>query len=266
MPEKVKAPEFPQGSVNEFDAAMSFMVDQISERFRNQVFNELHASTVDKFEDAKQIGNYATVFLRLAKRVQRKLLKQFDDKRIERLTKQTLSKVNNRNRRELYKRVEKAIGISTAQLTQREAMKAQTNALMLETAQWAKKLRDETMEMYVANTLRTMSLGRSLSDVLKNFDGMEEKRKNHARTVARTQVSTFNSILTKTRAQNLGVTEAVWVTSRDERVRKCHQVRNGKTFDLKKGLYSSCDGKYLLPGVDYNCRCDYLLVIPADVD
>jgi len=118
--------------------------------------------------------------------------------------------------------------------------------------------------MYTANSLRAMTQGSSLAEIMEQFDGLVEKRKNHAKFTARNQIANFNSITTKLRAQNLGITRARWITSHDERVRPCHDVRNGKEFDLDKGLYSSCDGEWLLPGVDYQCRCDYELIIPAD--
>jgi len=248
----IKSPEPPKSQERELDEAMDFMISEMTQRFRNQVFKELNQSTIKKFADA-QTGNYAKVYLRLAKKVQRKLLRQFDDKRIEELTDRILNKVNKRNREELYKKVEKRIGLSTKELTATEGLTFQINALTLETAQWVKKLRDETLEMYTANSLRAMSHGESLSDIMEQFEGLAEKRRNHAKFTARNQIANFNSVATKIRSQNLGLTRAKWITSRDERVRRCHQVRNGKEFELDKGLYSSCDQKYLLPGVDYQC-------------
>ena len=214
-------------------------------------------------QDAQE-GNYAAVFLKLTREAQRKLLKRFDDKRLEKMARDILNKVNRRNAEQFYNGIEKQIGISAKELFNSEGLQSNISALILESAQWAKKLRDDTLEFYTSNTLRAMAEGNSLEDVLKQFDGMAETRKNHAKTVARTQVSTFNSLVGKARAQNLGIEKAVWVTSRDERVRHCHRVRNGKEFDLSKGLYSSCDGKFLLPGVDYNCRCTYEYVIPEE--
>ena len=107
-----------------------------------------------------------------------------------------------------------------------------------------------------------MAEGESLESILSKFDGMIEKRKGHAKMVARTQITTFNSLTTKARAKNLGIDTAVWLTSEDERVRPAHAARNGKEFTLSDGLHSSIDGKTLLPGVDYQCRCDYRLIIP----
>lgn len=260
---QIRDPGPTKGIEREFQQAMEYMVETMSRMWKNQVIGQLHQSTVEKFADA-QVGNYAAVLLRLNKVAQRKLLKRFDDKRLERIAKEVLGKVNRRNAQMFYSSVEQAIGINSKELLASEGLQSQINALTLETAQWAKKLRDETLEFYVSNTLRAMSEGQGLGDILDQFSGMEEKRKNHAKMVARTQVSTFNSLVGKARAQNLGITKAIWVTSRDERVRPCHQVRNGKEFDLSEGLYASCDRKNLLPGVDFNCRCTARYIIPED--
>ena len=280
-----KSPEHQKGHEAQFERMVSFMMDEISQRFRNQAIGGLQVKTVNKFADSidasfeseieptradyydAQIGNYASVYLKLADRTKRKLTKQFDDKRIVALTKQLLNKTNATNRSKLYAAVEKRVGISSAELIATEGLSSTVNALELETAQWVKKLRDDTIQDYTANSLRVMASGGSLEDVLEQFSGLEEKRKNHAKFTARNQIANYSSLLTKARAQNLGITTARWVTARDERVRPCHKVRDKKEFDLSKGLYASCDGKHLLPAIDFNCRCDYELIIPkADDD
>lgn len=269
---EVKAPEAPRTEIRQFGNAIEYMVEQMAKRWRHQVFEELNQTTIKKFadavavQDANQVGNFARVFLTMAERVRKKLIKQFDDERLEKLAKQYTGKVNRRNQNEFYRRMEKRVGISRQELEATEGLTFQINAYQLETFQWIRKMRDDTMQEWTSQTLRQMAEGKNLEEILGQFDGMVEKRKNHAKMVARTQISTFNSLTSKVRAQNLGITKAVWVTSQDERVRPCHQVRNGKEFDLSEGLYASCDNKTLLPGVDYNCRCDYRMVIPAMED
>lgn len=263
-PTPIKAPGAPRAQERELAGASLFMIEQISQRFRNQVFKALRQSTVEKFADAPgQGGNYAKAYLRMADRVRRKLLKQFDDKRIEALVATILDKVNRRNRQELYSKVEKRIGLNSTELTQTEGLMANISALNLETAQWVKKLRDETLEMYTANSLRAMTQGSSLEEIMTQFDGLVEKRKNHAKFTARNQIANFNSISTKLRAQNMGITRARWITSQDERVRGApggrypnakhsHYWADGKEFELSKGLQFQ-NGDFLLPGVDYQC-------------
>lgn len=275
-PTEVAGPDPLKTVERQFGEAMESMVDVMSRIYRNQALKGLDKETVKKFEDAPlhaddvallnqyqfQDANFAREFLTQARRITRKLKQRFSFSRLEKLASQQLDKVDKRGREQFYSRVADVVGIDPKRLANEEGLQARTNAMMLETAKWAEKLRDETLEMYTANSLRAMAEGKTLDDVVSQFDGMQEKRKNHAKMVARTQVATFNSLMTKARAENLGITKAVWKTAMDERVRPCHQVRNGKEFDLAEGLYSSCDGKTLLPGNDFSCRCTYLLVIP----
>jgi len=280
-PTPIKSPKSPRSIENEMGDFLSFMVEQMAQRFRNQVLDQLNVSTVDKFADEAldpadavtlsrhafkdaQTGNFAAILLRLAKKTKRKLLKQFDDTRIEAETRKQLSKLDRKSREAFYSRIAAKVGIDVKDLIAREGLKSTTNALMLETAQWVKKLRDESLESFTNNTLFAMTQGESLDTIVDNFSGIVSERKNHARFLARNQVQNYNAISTKIRAQNLGITQAIWRTAGDERVRPSHADRDGKTFDLAEGLYSSVDGKFLLVGTDYNCRCDQELIIPAE--
>ena len=264
----IKAPEPPRSEIRQFGNAIEYMVDQMAQRWRTQIFKELNQDTIKKFsdavavKDAKQVGNFANVFLKMARRVRRKLMKQFDDPRIEKLAKNFTGKVDKRNKAEFYRRAEEKIGISREELEATEGLTFQINAYQLETMQWIKKMRDDTLQQWTSNTLRQMAEGKGLPEILKQFDGMVEQRKGHAKMIARTQISTFNSLTSKARAQNLGITKAIWVTARDERTRASHASRDGKEFELSEGLYDSMDGKTLLPGTDYNCRCTAIMVIP----
>lgn len=269
----LKAPEAPKSEIRQFGSVIEFMVEQMAQRFRNQVFGNLQKKTIAKFED-EQIGNFASIYLNLADKVSRKLVKQFSNARLKKIAKRYTSQVDQRNRKEFYSRIEKkGIGISRAELEATEGLTSQINAYSLETYQWVRKLRDETLQDWTSNTLRMMAEGANLEQIMAQFDGMVEKRRGHAKMVARTQIATFNSLTTKARAQNLGITKARWKTSEDERVRgnpsgkypdarPSHYWANDKEFDLSEGL-TFPSGKTLLPGIDYNCRCDYELIIPG---
>lgn len=260
MKSEIKAPEALKSEERELSDAMESMIVLMSRMYRNQVLLALNKSTIDKFADA-QTGNYSAVLTTLANRVKRKLMKRFDNKRLNEASRRILDKNDKRSKRLLYERIAKSVAIDPTKLLKSDGMTYDFNALVLETSTWAQKLRDETLEMYTANTLRAMTTGESIESILSQYDGMVEKRKNHAKFTARNQINSFNSIMNKTRAQKLGITKAIWVTTNDERTRESHRARNGKEFDLDKGLYSSKDGKYLLPGIDFSCRCGYRMVL-----
>jgi SPP1 gp7 family putative phage head morphogenesis protein len=223
------------------------------------------ADQIVTFEDA-QTGNFASILLRLSKAASKSILKQFSNGRIDTITQAALGKLDKKSKEEFYKRVAAKTGINVADLIAKEGLKSTTNALVAETSQWIKTLRDDTFQKFTNNTLFAMSQGESLDTIVSQFDDVVSERKNHAKFLARNQVQNYNSITTKIRAQNLGITKAVWETAGDERVRPAHADREGKEFDLAEGLYSSDDGLYLLPGTDYNCRCTYTMIIPETVE
>lgn len=259
----VKSPLPLRTTEREFEEAFAAMIDLMSRIYRKQVIEAMQAGTVEKFADAQK-GNFASIFLKLAGSVSRRIKARFSNDRIKKVVTKYLQETNKRNQKKLYSQIESSVGVDAKRLVAEEGLKANTNALILETSEWAKKLRDETLETYTANSLRVMTLGSTLEQVLAEFDGLKEKRRDQAKFTARNQINNFNSVMTKVRAQNIGITKAIWQTSEDERVRDSHRQRNGKEFDLAKGLYSSLDGETALPGVPYQCRCTYILVIPDD--
>lgn len=268
---RIKAPRSPIGVERKFAADIDKMMKAMAKQYKRQTIQALNKGTVEKFADAApseffdaQRGNYASIFLKLSKAVQRKLLRRFTNARIEALVNQRLTEADKSNKDRLYSRIQAALGVSADELKATEGMQATRNALIKETTQWITKTRDETLEFFTANTLRAMTLGQGLDTIMSQFDEMEETRRNHAKFVARNQINNYNSVMTKTRAQEVGVDEAYWRTEGDDLVRESHADRNGKKFKLSEGCYSSKDGLHLLPGVDYNCRCDYDLIIPQD--
>ena len=247
----------------EFASALKKMIDEMNERFNNQVFKKLNKSTIEKFSDA-QIGNFGKILLTLANKVKRKLLRQFNNDRIDSMIDNIYGRINTFNKKTFYGQIEDEIGISAKELIATEGLSPNINALIIETQQWVKKLRDDNLEYFTNTILRGMAEGKNLDQIKSDFSKSTSNRKGNAEMVARTQVNTFNSLNNKIRAQNLGITEGIWVTSGDERVRKSHKERDGKIFKLSEGLYSSLDGKTLYPSVFYNCRCSTKFIIPTD--
>jgi SPP1 gp7 family putative phage head morphogenesis protein len=262
----VQSPQELKTTERRFGELIEDMIQLMTRIYRNQVLEELHKSTIKKFADAQkgQPGNYARVLDRLANRAKRKLIDRFDDNRIERMVRKYYNDTNKRNANKLYGELSKKLGISSQRLLKKEGLTFQNNALIREAIRWVEKLRDDTLAEFTSNTIRKMALGKSVDDIISEYTNLAEKKRSKARFIAQQQINTYNSMLTKMRSQKVGITKAIWVTARDERVRECHRVRDGKEFDLDKGLYSSCDSETLYPGTDYRCRCTYKLIIPDE--
>jgi SPP1 gp7 family putative phage head morphogenesis protein len=103
----------------------------------------------------------------------------------------------------------------------------------------------------VETTIRTgVEAGKTTRVLTSEIQERFVVSKNRAKLIARDQVSKFNSSLTKVRQQEVGVSEYIWRTSGDERVRSSHRAKDGKKFKWSKP--PSDTGH---PGQDYQCRC-----------
>lgn len=82
-------------------------------------------------------------------------------------------------------------------------------------------------------------------DIQREF-GIAE---NRAKLIARDQMGKIASDLSRARMESNGVRRGVWRTSEDERVRPQHEQRNGRPFDLSRGIGGE------RPGEPVQCRC-----------
>ena len=80
--------------------------------------------------------------------------------------------------------------------------------------------------------------------------GLGKSTKKRAKLIARDQTQKVNAAVTQGRQSNLGVTEYIWRTSSDERVRESHKSKNGKRF-----RWDSPPADTGHPGQDIQCRC-----------
>ena len=102
--------------------------------------------------------------------------------------------------------------------------------------------------------------GKSNADMAKALDEIFHFGRERAELIARDQAAKFNGNLNRIRQQQIGVTEYIWWTMQDERVRgnpdgkyakakPSHWDRHGKTFRYAD---APSDGN---PGEPINCRC-----------
>lgn len=103
-----------------------------------------------------------------------------------------------------------------------------------------------------------------LINVYRRLEKATGDTRAHVRMIARDQMGTLNCAMTKYEHGSLGVSDYIWVTRRDSRVRECHRDLDGKQFSwdnppamwyptISRGIVFT--GRYCHPGQDYCCRC-----------
>lgn len=91
------------------------------------------------------------------------------------------------------------------------------------------------------------------------------KAKSHAQFIARDQISKLNAQVTREQQSDAGVTEYVWRTVADSRVRSSHKQLNNKRFKYNDPpVVDEKTGRRANPGEDYQCRCVALPVFDID--
>ena len=111
-----------------------------------------------------------------------------------------------------------------------------------------------------------------IEDIAKNIQGEYNTSKSKAMFLARDQIGTLNSELTRRQHEDAGVSRYRWVDSGDGRVRDCHHSLNGRVFrwDDPPAMWTRRNGAVVFtgrrchPGQDYGCRCHAVPVFDID--
>ena len=115
--------------------------------------------------------------------------------------------------------------------------------------------------------------GASLTQITKQIQEQYKLTRRSAQLLARDQVSTLNSQITKLQQKDAGCTHYRWSDSRDSRVRDCHRELNGKIIswdDPPEMWYETKSrgrvytGRRCHPGEDFCCRCIPIPVFDVD--
>ncbi len=97
--------------------------------------------------------------------------------------------------------------------------------------------------------------GTPIKDLTDELIKASNLSRTRAETIAISQTANANSRFARETFKRMKIKKAIWSSAKDKRVRKCHLARNGKSYVLEEGCYSSCDGRYLQTGQEVRCRC-----------
>ena len=96
--------------------------------------------------------------------------------------------------------------------------------------------------------------GKTTTKMLKEIQRVYKVSLKHARLIARDQTAKLNGQIQRHQQMDAGITEYIWCTCGDERVRDSHKALDGKKFSWDTPPVNS-DGRACHPGEDYQCRC-----------
>lgn len=107
--------------------------------------------------------------------------------------------------------------------------------------------------------------GETTTSIVKKVQRAYGISRRHAQLIARDQVAKLNSNITQRQQRDAGVSEYIWSTSGDSRVRNSHKALNNKRFRWDDPpVVDERTGRRCHPGEDYQCRCVALPVFDRD--
>lgn len=96
--------------------------------------------------------------------------------------------------------------------------------------------------------------GKTTTRIIKEIQRAYGISRRRAELIARDQTAKLNGQIQRAQQMDAGITEYVWSTCGDERVRKSHWELNGKKCQWEDPPENS-DGRKCHPGQDFQCRC-----------
>lgn len=112
--------------------------------------------------------------------------------------------------------------------------------------------------------MRSVSAGRDLGTLSKDLQSRFGITKRRAALISRDQNNKATATITRTRQDECGIVEAKWRHSgAGKHPRHEHVEFNGKFYNIKEGMWSKEEGKFIFPGELINCRCVSVAVLPS---
>ena len=113
--------------------------------------------------------------------------------------------------------------------------------------------------------MRSVSEGRDLATLSAELERAHGVTRRRAAFIARDQNNKATAAITKTRQDQLGITEAFWMHSHGgKHPRPTHQANDGKRYNVKEGWPDpALGGRRIWPGTEPGCRCFSRSIIPG---
>lgn len=135
------------------------------------------------------------------------------------------------------------------------------DATVAEQVSLIQSIPDQYLKNVEGVVMRGVQTGRDMAVIAQELEANYGVERRRAAFIARDQTNKATATLTRTRHLELGIKRAEWLHSRGgKHPRPSHVAASGKLYDVEKGMY--LDGVWTWPGVEINCKCIALAVLP----
>lgn len=260
MTKKIPKTKFPTAATVSYERALVKMVEQMGNE-AIKLFDKYVASELMHGDSARYTKD--GVFNKLGKMLsslKKRASAVFSQQVTQRAAKQFVNGVNRVNRSNL----EQQARVHGIDLVANEPwLKDFVNERINNNVSFIKNLEDDTYGRIENIVRQHIERGSSAKVIREAIMEQTDIGKSRAQFLAVDQAGTILGQMTAERHQRLGIERFTWDTSGDERVRDTHKELDGEVFSYDDPPI--VNGRKVLPGEDYRCRCVALPVFDDDV-
>lgn len=259
MAKKVPVTRFPDAATVSYSRAIEKMINALGAEtlklFEKYIVPELTTRQDAEYTEDGILDGIKKMFHSL----KNKASKIFTTTRSERVASSFVKNINRFNRHNIEQQMKvKGINLVATEPWLKDfiQIKITDNVGYIETIQ---EDYFERIEVIVNEGVKS---GASIKTMREQLMDEVDISKNKAQFIAVDQAGSILGQMTAQRHQNIGIEKFEWYDSADERVRDSHRRLSGKTFSYSEP--PEVNGRKVLPGEDYRCRCVALPVFDDD--
>lgn len=261
MSKKVPITRFPDAAAVTYSRDIRKMIlelgDETLKQFEKYVVPLLNVQRQDSIEYLG-VGIFDNI-KRMFKVLANKASKSFSERRKLSAAKRFVNIVNRFNRHNIAKQ----LVVRGIDLAQREPwLETFIVNKIKDNVNYIKNI-EEDYRREVEDVVRDgVQEGQSIKQIRESILERVDVAESRAQFLAVDQAGSILGQMTAERHQSIGIEKFEWYDSADERVRKSHKDLNGKIFSYDDP--PTVNGRVVLPGEDYRCRCVAIPVFDDD--
>jgi SPP1 gp7 family putative phage head morphogenesis protein len=254
---KPTRPAKPIRQENFYKKKLRAVVDVIRVAVKKYLLPELPALTeqYDRYRPTKRTDDLNSDLNSIFANIKTYINKQVDP---DEIPETTAIMVNSFQKEEFMKMVKSVLGVD---IFMREPwLNDHLNQWIGTNADLIRNVEDKALHDIKYQVQSGFTQGLRHEEISANIQERLDVTDSRADLIARDQISKLNGQLNELRQTDLGITQYIWSTAHDERVRESHAEKDGETFDWDDPPEDTGN-----PGEDINCRCVALPVFDEDL-
>ncbi|MET4562190.1 SPP1 gp7 family putative phage head morphogenesis protein [Lysinibacillus parviboronicapiens] len=250
MAKKVLITRFPDAATVSYSRAIEKMITALGAEtlkiFEKYIVPQLTTRQDAEYTEDGILDGIKKMFYSLRDKAN----KIFTTTRNERAASSFVKSVNRFNRHNIEQQMKvKGIGLVATEPWLKDFMRSK----VVDNVGYIKTIQEDYFDEIESIVHDGVKDGASIKHIREQLINQVDISKNKAQFIAVDQAGSILGQMTAQRHQNIGIEKFEWYDAADERVRDSHRKLSGETFSYSDP--PEVNGRKVLPGEDYRCRC-----------